>query len=188
MRLTGGEAGGRRLRGPGGLAIRPTSDRVREALFDILGPRVREALFLDAYAGTGAVGVEALSRGASRVVFLERDRRAVRVIRHNLRSGRWRGEHEILRGDVAHSLLRLRRRGARFQIAFLDPPYAGAIAAAVVTRLARIMAPGGAVIVEHRAPRPPEPLLTSALRPARTYLYGDTALTMLRAAEGGRAP
>ena len=110
MRLTGGEARGRRLKVPRGSLVRPTADRVREALFDILGARVSGARFLDVYAGTGAVGCEALSRGAGRVVLLERDRRALALIAENLSVGPWSGAFEIVAGDARRSLERLGRR------------------------------------------------------------------------------
>ena len=100
MRFTGGEARGRGIKGPRGGGLRPTSDRVREAIFDILGGRVPGARFLDAFAGTGAVGLEALSRGAARAVFLERDRRALRLIRENLDLAPWAGSFAIIEGDA----------------------------------------------------------------------------------------
>src|SRR5262245_48270462 len=84
MRLTGGQSRGPRLKRPRAAGLRPTSSRVREALFDILGPRIEGACFLDLYAGTGAVGIEALSRGARRAVFVESDKAAARLIRENL--------------------------------------------------------------------------------------------------------
>ena len=96
MRLTGGQARGRRLKKPRGHRIRPTADRVREALFDILGARVRGARFLDVYAGTGAVGCEALSRGAAHAALIERDRNALRLIADNLRLGPWSGTGAVI--------------------------------------------------------------------------------------------
>ncbi len=179
MRLTGGEARGRRLKGPRGLRIRPTADRVREALFDVLGSRVLESVFLDAYAGTGAVGVEALSRGARRVVFLEGDRRAIHLIRENVDVGGWSSAVEVIRGDVPRSLARLSRRAERFDIAFADPPYGHPSLPSVLGPVARLLAPGGVAVVEHRSSlrlESPE----ASLRVERSYRYGDTCLTVLR--------
>lgn len=119
MRVIGGEFRSRKLKSVPGLDTRPTPDRLRETLFDILMDQIQGCVFLDAYAGTGAVGIEALSRGARRVVFLERSRHAAGVIRENLRSlGAGEDRALVILGKAA-SLLR------RFEadIVFLDPPY-----------------------------------------------------------------
>lgn len=188
MRLTGGEARGRRLKVPRGSVVRPTADRVREALFDILGARVRGARFLDAYAGTGAVGCEALSRGAGRVVFLERERRALALIEENARAGPWSGEVEIVSGDARRSLLRLGRRNERFDIVFLDPPYEESGIPEMMVLAARVLAAGGALVVEHRSSRAIAPLPEEVALALRSYRYGDTTLTVGRAApDDGRA-
>jgi len=118
MRVIAGEFRSRRLKTLPGLATRPTPDRLRETLFNILGERVRGAVFLDAYAGTGAAGIEALSRGAARAIFLERSRAAVEVIRQNLAALGLEGRAEVIPGPVAASWKRVRA-----DVAFLDPPY-----------------------------------------------------------------
>jgi 16S rRNA (guanine(966)-N(2))-methyltransferase RsmD len=177
LRLTGGEAKGRRIRGPGGLGIRPTADRVREALFDILGGRVAGAIFLDCYAGTGAVGIEALSRGARRVIFLERDRRALGIIRTNLTLGSWRQEAEVIGGEAERSLDRLARRGQMCDVIFLDPPYDLPALPRILRAASRVLEPKGVLVVEHRAKVPVEAPEGASLGPARCYRYGDTALT-----------
>lgn len=177
MRLTGGAARGRRIRGPGRLRIRPTADRVREALFDILGPRVVEATFLDCYAGTGAVGIEALSRGARRVLFLERHHGALDIIRANLSLGSWREPAEVIAGEVERSLDRLARRGETCDIIFLDPPYDLPVQPRVFRAAARLLDPLGVLVVEHRSNHSVEAPEGALLRPARRYRYGDTALS-----------
>ena len=182
MRLTGGEARGRRLKVPRGSLLRPTADRVREALFDILGARVLGARFLDAYAGTGAVGCEALSRGAIRVVFLERERRALDLIGENARAGPWSGEVEIIAGDARRSLRQLARRNERFDIVFLDPPYEESGIPEMMVLAARVRAPGGALVLEHRSSRVIDPLPEEVALALRSYRYGDTTLTVGRAA------
>lgn len=106
-----------------GAGLRPTSDHLRETLFNILGESVRGARFLDAYAGSGAVGIEALSRGASDVVFLEHHRPAAVVIRKNLDSLGLRERFQIIASPVWTSLERLEREGNQFEMVFLDPPY-----------------------------------------------------------------
>lgn len=118
MRVIGGEFRSRRLKSLPGLKLRPTPDRLRETLFDILAPRIREAIFLDAYAGSGAVGIEALSRGAARAIFIEKHRAAVAVIGENLAALGLEGRAEVVHGEALEQL-------ARFSadIVFLDPPY-----------------------------------------------------------------
>ena len=118
MRVIGGEFRSRRLKTLPGLDVRPTPDRLREALFNILAPRIEGAVFMDAYAGTGSVGIEALSRGGKRAIFVEQSRAAAGVIQENLRSLGIEGRAEVLH---AKALSLLGRR--RADIVFLDPPY-----------------------------------------------------------------
>jgi 16S rRNA (guanine(966)-N(2))-methyltransferase RsmD len=118
MRVIAGEFRSRKLKSLPGLATRPTPDRLRETLFDVLQLRIDGAVFVDAYAGTGAVGIEALSRGAARAVFLEKDRRAVEIIRENLAA---LGLHE--RAKVAQGSVQLMLAANPGDIVFLDPPY-----------------------------------------------------------------
>jgi len=118
MRVIAGELRSRRLKSIPGLATRPTPDRLRETLFDILGSRVEGAVFLDAYAGTGAVGIEAISRGAARAIFIERSKAAQRVLRENLARLGIEGRAVVALGAAA-SLIPRYKAG----IVFLDPPY-----------------------------------------------------------------
>ncbi len=118
MRVIGGRFRSRKLKSVPGLSLRPTPDRLREALFNVLALRMEDAIFLDAYAGSGAVGIEALSRGARHAILIERNAEAVSVIRENLRSLGIEGEATILRGSAA-VLLRTRHS----DVAFIDPPY-----------------------------------------------------------------
>ena len=118
MRIIAGEFRSRRLKSIPGAATRPTTDRLRETLFDILGPRIEGATFLDAYAGTGAVGMEALSRGAAHAVFLERHRKALEAIRQSLASLGVERRATVVAGPV---LVPLPKYSA--DIVFLDPPY-----------------------------------------------------------------
>ncbi len=120
MRITGGKFGGRNLKVPKTDAIRPTQDRVREALFNILAPEIAGADFLDLFAGCGAVGIEALSRGAKSVTFVEKDRRHVSVLRDNLSV--LCGDGNVVIADCYHFISSY--SGAGFSIAFADPPYA----------------------------------------------------------------
>jgi 16S rRNA (guanine(966)-N(2))-methyltransferase RsmD len=193
----GGErGGGRRIRGGGGRGrpllgsvaapTRPTSARVRQAIFDLLGRRILGAEFLDGYAGTGAVGIEALGRGARRVVFVERDARAVQGIRADL-GPQAAGCCEILALDVEQALDRLRRSGSRFTIVFLDPPYGDPGLGRALDRAAGLTAPGGIVVVEHRRTDMIDPPAGARVVGGRTYRHGDTALTtFILAGDGDR--
>jgi len=175
-RILGGGGRGRRLAEPVPGATRPTSARVRQAIFDILGTRVLEADFLDAYAGTGAVGIEALSRGARRVVFIENDPDAVRAIGVSLAA--WpAGTVELIAGDVGRALERLEENGTRFTIAFLDPPYGDPGLALALERAAGLVAPGGILVIEHRRADRLEAPAAIRVVGGRTYDHGDTALT-----------
>jgi 16S rRNA (guanine(966)-N(2))-methyltransferase RsmD len=162
------------------MELRPTSDRVREALFDILARRVVGARFLDAFAGTGAVGIEALSRGAGRVIFVERDRRARRIIEMNLTVGEWGDRHEIIGAEVDDALRRLTDGGSRVDILFSDPPYDKPEAAGHYALLAGLLDPGGILAIEHRSSAGVELGPVATWRSMRTYRYGDTALTVAR--------
>jgi len=118
MRVIAGEFRSRKLQSLPGLDTRPTSDRLRETLFNILAPRIEGVTFLDAYAGTGAVGIEALSRGAARSIFIEKSRAAVEIIRDNLQTLKIENRAEVYTGKAAAVLERLAA-----DIIFLDPPY-----------------------------------------------------------------
>ena len=122
MRITGGEFGGRGLSVPRTGALRPTQDRVREALFNILAPEMSGADFLDLFAGTGSVGLEALSRGAGRATFVESDRRHLSVLRENVASLAAGGRAEVVASDAYRWLASY--SGPGFSVAFADPPYA----------------------------------------------------------------
>ena len=176
MRVVAGRLGGRRLRAVPGTATRPTSDRVREALFAVLGDRVEGARVLDLFAGTGALAIEALSRGARSAVLVEQATPAAAVIRANLDALGLGGVAGVRR-TRAETYLRGERIGP-FDLVFLDPPYAGGVGlvTGLLARLARgVLAPGAVVVVETaaRAEAPPWP---PGMEPDRPRRYGDTAL------------
>jgi len=152
LRIIGGRHRGRKLRFPAGVDIRPTPDRVRETLFNWLQQRVADAHVLDLFAGSGALGLEALSRGAARVTFVERDRRAAEAIESLTRE--WQeGAVSVACADALGWLAQAPRDAAPFDIVFLDPPYDAALwskAAAALVR-GRLLAPDARVYIEHRA-------------------------------------
>ena len=154
MRIIAGSYRSRTLAAPPGMATRPTSDRLRETLFDVLAPRIEGAVFLDLYAGSGAVGIEALSRGAARVEFVERAPAALAVLRENLSKLGVTDGFRIHNRGVG-GFLRLLKAGAEFDLVFLDPPYDAAREYAETLGSlggdsAAALAPGALVIAEHR--------------------------------------
>jgi len=154
--------------------VRPTADRVREALFSILGDRTEGARVLDLFAGTGALGLEALSRGALSAVLVESDPRAFEVMRRNVLDLGASGAETLLM-DSRAALRTLRRRGSRFGLVFLDPPYGKGIAGSAAADLdgAGILEPGGTVVVEESA-RAEESLFPAGWERAGDRRYGDT--------------
>lgn len=184
MRVIAGTARSLRLTAPKGVAIRPTSDAMRETLFSILGGAVEEGAFLDLYAGSGSVGIEALSRRAPRCVFVERDRRCVQAIVRNLENTGLRAAATIVRGDVRRVAVQVVREHGPFRIVFADPPYGDPSAAEVAVRL---LAPAalegdGVLILQHSrrddAPGLPEPDSTRS--------FGETELHFFSAPSGER--
>lgn len=151
MRVIAGKAKGRNLAAPKGRITRPTSDRVREALFSILQVRVPGSRVLDLYAGSGALGIEALSRGAGAATFVDRDVRAVAIIRMNLAACGFGHQATILRDDVLRALRALAARGETFDLVFFDPPYVSEERARCWPALPAVLSDDGIVIVEEPA-------------------------------------
>jgi 16S rRNA (guanine(966)-N(2))-methyltransferase RsmD len=184
MRVIAGKFRSRTLRSLKGQTLRPTSDRLRETLFNILGPTVQDSLFVDLYAGTGAVGIEALSRGANSAIFVEQHSAATALIRRNLESLGITGEAEILSVDVLRGIERLAVRHIRAHYVFLDPPYAATEEYERTLELlgdTAILAPGGRVIVEHLRKRKLQERF-GALELARAVEQGDAALSFYKLA------
>lgn len=181
MRVIAGRLGGRTLVAPRGLATRPTTDRVREALFSALGP-LDDARVLDLYAGTGALGIEALSRGAASALFVESARPAVAALRKNLATLALDDVTRVLVEPVARAVPRLRTDPlGPFDLVFADPPYDDVDEAlAALESLAPHLAPGARIVLEHASRRPPR--ASPILATLRTRAYGDTALAFLAAA------
>ena len=177
MRVTGGALRGRRLRAPR-QGVRPTSDRVREAVFAVLGD-LAGARVLDLYAGAGTLGIEALSRGAASVVFVERAERSVVVLRANLEELALEPVGRILRSDAVRALRRLADQEACFDLVFVDPPYASDEAARALSALAdgNLLAPEATVVVEASRRHPVAPV--EGLVSIDERRYGDTLITLL---------
>jgi 16S rRNA (guanine966-N2)-methyltransferase len=186
MRIIAGALKGRRLAAPTWDGLRPTSDKLRETLFNVIANRMENARFLDGFAGTGAVGLEALSRGAAHVTFVERDQRACRLIAQNVeRCGVTDGYIIVGGGFAGNGRLVGNERGksARraplgpFDVIFLDPPYADPITDAAMHAAATWLSPSGLLIVEHAAR---DPIAAPAgMRLTRDLRSGDSALAFL---------
>jgi len=172
MRVVAGRYGGRRLVAPPGSATRPTSDRVREALFSVLGAAVEGARVLDLYAGSGALGIEALSRGAASAVFVDRSARAIAAIRTNLEA--LDIEAEVRRMEARAALRTAPARADAYDLVFLDPPYrrAGELGRELSEALPAVLAPGARVVSESDRREPLE--LELPLVDERRY--GDTVI------------
>lgn len=179
MRVIAGAFKGRRLKTPSWEGVRPTSDKLRETLFNILAPRIADARVLDVYAGTGAVGIEALSRGASHVTFIEQDRRAAALIAANLAMCGVEQGYTIECGDAAAVLRRMPEADA-FELVLLDPPYDAdpEMLADTLSEAARRTAAGGLIVLERANRR--EPVIPEGLDRVRDVVSGDSALTLLR--------
>jgi len=177
MRVIAGSHRGRRLSGPRGTSLRPTSDKVREALFSILGTRVSGGRFLDLYAGTGAVGIEALSRGAETVTFVESSPGIVALLRKNLATCRLAERAQVWVGRTGTFFGKPERWSGPYNIVFADPPYA---ATEELDVLAGLVRPGlltqNAVIVIEQASAADLPETVGPATLTRRYEYGDTVL------------
>ena len=164
--------------------MRPTSAKLREALFNLIGPDVRDSRFIDLCAGSGSVGIEALSRGARRVVFVDNHPTAISLIRKNLDSLGLASGALVLRWDATSSLPYLARRGEVFDIVFFDPPYDSDLAARCLRsqRWLDIMSPFGRMFVEHRSGADWPDLPGWRVEDSRKF--GDSALTILQGDAG----
>ncbi len=174
MRVISGSFGGRPLRAPVGRATRPTSDRVREALFSMLGQAVSGAHVLDLFAGSGALGIEALSRGAADATFVDSAAAAITAIRANLAGLGL--EAQVLRMPVARALACTPLRERQYDLVFIDPPYrdAGGLGEELSAALAGVLAPGARVVTESDRRDP----LRLELPVVQERRYGDTLITI----------
>jgi len=178
MRVIAGLYKGRRLEAPDWAGLRPTSDKLRETLFNVLAGRVRGGTMLDAYAGTGAVGIEALSRGAAHVTFIDADPRARQLVERNLQRCGIRAGYAIIRADLRGTVALPAR--APFDLVYLDPPY-HCESTAVVQTVGGWLTAGGTLVLEH-ARRTEAVDRAGDLVRTRTIVSGDSALAIYRRA------
>lgn len=189
MRVIAGEYRSRVLHAPHGMDTRPTSDRLRETLFNVLAPRMAGAVFLDLYAGSGAVGIEALSRGAREAIFVEQAEPALRAIRANLAALKIRGGYAMEARAVGTALRRLAEAGRKADLVFLDPPYQAANEYEVSLGLlggecADLLNAGAVVMAEHEKRRDLEERYGGLVR-TRVLRQGDAALSFYRMESAG---
>ncbi len=183
MRVISGKCKGKKLFALKGLGLRPTSDRVKEAIFDILQKFPPGKIVLDLFAGTGALGIEALSRGAQRAVFVERSTRSGTVLRRNIEACRLSGQAEVVSKEVQAGLKALEERGDSFDLIFLDPPYGKGLAYRALGSLSRSpMLSVNALIVAEHSPGEDLSSIPSLERIDRRK-YGGTEVSFFRKKE-----
>lgn len=184
MRIVAGTARGRAIEGPKPTSkhIRPTADRVRETIFNVLGQFLDGQGVLDLYAGTGALGLEAVSRGAGRAVLVDQDREAQALCRKNTEGLGFSAQVELLAQPVARAVEALGRKGERFELIFADPPYAARVVETVLEAVtgAGLVSPGGMVVVEHDK-REDSPEQHAGLTREDQRRFGDTLVSFYRA-------
>jgi 16S rRNA (guanine966-N2)-methyltransferase len=182
MIITGGEARGRRIASPEGVAVRPTASKIRQAFFNILGERVAGSAFLDIFAGSGLMGLEALSRGAESLTAIEESHKMVRAIQESLDTLGYEGL--VLAGDFRRILPQLELDA--YDLIFADPPYKSPFAASVLTTIDRhcLLKPDGRLAIEHaRGYRFPQDL--TRLKLVDTRAYGQTGISFFERVDAG---
>jgi len=178
LRVIAGSARGTKLKAPKGLSVRPTADRVKEALFNIINARVIDCVFIDLFAGSGAVGIEALSRGAKNAVFVDHNRVNIALIKDNLEKTRLAERARLLCSDAGKAIDSLAAENFKADLFFIDPPYDLANVELLVSRIFAkdLVSPTGLVVVEHSAKN----LIWAESFPGyRQKKYGDTSLTFI---------
>ena len=159
MRIIGGDRRSKKLIPVPGLTTRPTSDRVKETLFNIIQAHVRDAFVLDLFSGTGALGIEALSRGAEHCLFIDNEKNALETCRKNIAACNYGDKSTVIQWDITRSLNCLSRHTKALELIFIDPPYKKGLADLALTHLIHVgaMSPDALVVVEHAAGDPPVP-------------------------------
>ena len=180
MRIITGTSKGRRLVTPKGASIRPTSDRIKESIFNILGGKIEGKLVLDLYAGTGNLGIEAISRGAREVIFIEKSREALKIIERNLLACQMKDRSEILLKDVIQAIGHLKGKGECFDLVFVDPPYEKGLIRRTLEKLvaARIYHEDSILVIQHDR-REPLPDTSGSWNLIRQRRIGDTLISFL---------
>jgi 16S rRNA (guanine966-N2)-methyltransferase len=185
MRVISGVVKGRRLKAPFGTSLlRPTSDKVKEAVFDIIGPGIEDARFLDLFCGTGAVGIEALSRGSRNVVFVDSKSSAIDLLKDNLFRCGFDNNFEIIQCDALQALATLSNRQRKFEYIFLDPPYGSDLILNSMDAISagHLLLPNARILVEH-ASKKPVPEKVEGFLMDKEYKFGETMITLFHSME-----
>lgn len=183
MKIVGGSARGRIIEAPPGRNTRPTSAVLREALFGILSGTVPQARVLDLFCGSGAIALEAISRGAKQAVLIDADAKAIQTASKNCKALRMDEQCRIYRNDFEKALRILKRKGEQFDFVYVDPPYQGGLYEAALKGLfPSLVAEGGVVVLEHAA-TDEMPFLPPICKKGRTRVYGTRAITFYTGAE-----
>lgn len=180
-RIISGSARGTRLTAPAGTTTRPTGDKVKEAMFSIIAARLPADGFLDIFAGTGQIGLEAASRGSARVVLIEKAPASLAAIRSNIEKTHLADQVTLMPMEAASALRKLLAQGRQFSIIFLDPPYRDALNSLtrLSTELVGLLAPEGLLILEHDSREQPPPFVTN-LQLTRSCQYGAAMLSFYK--------
>jgi 16S rRNA (guanine966-N2)-methyltransferase len=181
VRVVSGSAKGRPLKSVPGMSTRPTTDKVKEAIFSMIGPYFDGGTVLDLFAGTGGLGIEALSRGMDRAVFIDVEQRSIETIKDNLKAVRLQEAAEVYRNDAARALKVLEKRGAAFDLVFLDPPYKFKNGDELMNDMAerKLLREGAVIVLEYESGYE-YPESFGHFHGMRTARYGETAVTIYR--------
>ncbi|MDI3534535.1 MAG: rRNA (guanine966-N2)-methyltransferase [Thermosediminibacterales bacterium] len=178
MRIIAGKARGRLIKSPKGMFVRPTSDKVKESLFNIIAPYIIDCVFLDLFAGSGSIGIEAISRGATKTVFVEKSGYCIKVLKENLNCLGFLDRAQVIKKDVELAIKELSKINMDFDIVFMDPPYKKNIVPRMLEKLSnyKLVKQNGIVVAEHSLDTIlPETL--GDLKKIRYKKYGKTVLT-----------
>lgn len=181
MRVISGSARGRSLKAVPGMSTRPTTDKVKEAIFSMIGPYFEGGWVLDLFAGTGGLGIEALSRGIDKGVFIDIEKKSIEVIHDNLKATRLEEQAEVYRNEAGRALKLLAKRELKFDLVFLDPPYKLKTIRELVQSMQdlNLLSPGAVIVVETDASDAYEEAI-GALQFDRRAVYGDTAVSIFQ--------
>lgn len=181
MRVVSGELKGRILKAVPGTSTRPTTDKVKESLFNMIGPYFTGGMGLDLFAGSGGLGIEALSRGLEKVIFVDRDGKSIHIVNENLKSCGLENRAEVYRNDAARALKAIQKRDLTFNYIFLDPPYKKQQLVMLLEMIAKekLIHEDGLVVCEHASDiQLPESI--GGLKQARNEKYGIIGITLYK--------
>jgi len=180
MRIITGKARGLKLVTPKDYRVRPTADRVKEALFNIIAAKIPGSRILDAFAGTGNLGLEAWSRGAKQVYFIDESIDSLKLVKANVAKARAQADVVVKKGNTTQEIVKLARKNEQFDIIFSDPPYDKGLNAALYAALSAnvILRPGGLLVFEHSLQENPLDYLEKGAE-LRTEKYGETKISLL---------